>query len=75
MAHVQIFVDELGFSLLLAADILLKIANLVEIDGCRVFLCEIPELPVVDDLDFGGLVGAVGEAVDESGTVGGDVDT
>jgi hypothetical protein len=38
-----------------------------------VFVCEVSELPVVNDLDL-GLVGAARDALDEAGTVGRDVD-
>lgn len=53
--------------------LLLKEADLIQIERSRVFISEVPELPVVDDLDF-GLVRATGDAFDETRTVGWDVD-
>jgi hypothetical protein len=71
---VEILVDELDLLLIFGIDILLKVANLLEVDWCWILVSEVTKFPVVNDLNFRGLVGAFGKTVDEAWTVGGDVD-
>jgi hypothetical protein len=71
---VEILVDELDLLLIFGIDILLKVANLLEVDWCWILVSEVTKFPVVDDLNFRGLVLAFGKTVDEAWTVGGDVD-
>ena len=67
------FADDFSFFPSVLAGALLEVAHFFQIDGGGLFVSEVAELPIVDDLDL-WVVGAVGEWVDEARAVGRNVD-